>query len=120
MKTGTLITGYCAAFTLALTVASHSAARAGTYERRNLSNTHGPYSDLRRDEIDLASDIRILRHDLRRGVSLEKIAEERKRVREDWRQIVLDRNPDALELGGPIMELARLTRHGNGSTKRHS
>jgi hypothetical protein len=119
-KTRTLITGYCAVFTLALTVASHAAAGAGTHELSNLSHTHGPDSDLWRDEINLARDIRILRHDLRRGLSPVKIAEERKSVGEDWRQIVLDRDPHALERGGPIMQLARLRRHVDGSTKGHS
>lgn len=111
-KGGTLITGCCAAF--ALTVVSHSAARKETHELRNLNESHRPYSDLQRDEIDLAGDMRILRHDLRHAVSPEKIAEEQNNVREDWRHIVHDRDPHALEPGGPMMELARWRRHSDG------
>jgi hypothetical protein len=119
-RNGTLIFGCCAVFTLALTVAPHSAIREGTHERRNLSKSPGPHSDLQRDENDLAGDIRNLRHDLRRGMSSEKIAKERNNVREDWRHIVLDRDPHALEPGAPMMEMARLRRHHGWSAKRHS
>ncbi len=38
-KSGTLITGCCAAFALALTVVSHLAARKETHELRNLNES---------------------------------------------------------------------------------
>ena len=49
------------------------------------------YSDLQKDEISLASDIKRLRHDLRRGASGITVAKDRNFVRQDWLNIVLDR-----------------------------
>lgn len=99
----TWIAGFCAPFILALVVASHSAVRKGVHQPGVRSKPRVLYGDLQLDEMSLASDMRNLRRDLRRRVSLEKIAEERDNVREDWDQVMRDRDPRGLESGVPMM-----------------
>ena len=117
----TCIAGVSAPLILAFVVASHSAVREGVRKLiRVRSNRYALHGDLQLDAMSLASDMRNLRRDLRRRVSLEKIAEARNNVREDWQQIMRDRDPRGPKSGAPMMELARLRPGGHAPASRPS
>lgn len=110
---------FFAASTLAWMVGPRAAIAQESSDPKNSKPLHRPESNLRRDEINFAGDIRSLRRDLRRAVNGPKITEDRIVVREDWRNIVLDRDPHEMEPGGSMTELARSKRLGHFSSDVH-
>jgi len=85
-----MIAGCMVSFSLILVASIYSAAHGksmtlGTREVRR------SYSELEQDQEMLATDMRKLRRDLRRGVGGMQISLERDVIRRDWLNIVVDR-----------------------------
>lgn len=93
MKTFTkMMVGSSIGLSLLLVIVSvRSAAHSARAHEAAGVHAQREYSDLRKDELSLTSDVKQLRRDLRRGASVVAVAKDRNFVRQDLLNIVLDR-----------------------------
>jgi hypothetical protein len=110
-----LVVGYA----LFLTFSLHRIRRIRSLQLFQGAGQFGS-GDLQRDETILARDMRDLRGHLRRGADPLMIAEERRDIRRDWVDVVLDRLPRAADRNGAMTEVARSKARGGLPRRRSS
>jgi hypothetical protein len=86
-----IIAGCIVSFSLIFAASIYSAAHGKSMKSERTREVHRSYSELERDQEMLATDMRKLRRDLRRGVGGMQISLEREVIRQDWLNIVVDR-----------------------------
>lgn len=86
-----MIAGCMVSFSLILAVSIYSAAHGKSMKLGRTREVQRSYSELEQDQAMLATDMRKLRRDLRRGVGGMQISLERDVIRRDWLNIVVDR-----------------------------
>ena len=86
-----MIAGCMVSFSLILVACIYSAAHGKSMKLERTREVRRSYSELEQDQAMLATDMRKLRRDLRRGVGATQISLERDVIRRDWLNIVVDR-----------------------------
>ena len=86
-----MIAGCMVSFSLIFAASIDSAAHGKSMKLERTREVHRSYSELEQDQEMLATDMRKLRRDLRRGVGGMQISLERDVIRRDWLNIVVDR-----------------------------
>jgi hypothetical protein len=106
MKLSRISIAFCgAASTLALSIAAAPPAFK-KLTSADLRNIAPQYSELRRDQVVFASDLKHLRRDLRRGSSDARVTSDRRAAQADWTSIIADRYPNPPS-DSWLIELAR-------------
>ena len=85
------IAGCMVSFSLIFAASIYSAAYGKSMKLERTREVPRSYSELEQDQAMLATDMRKLRRDLRRGVGGMQISLERDVIRQDWLNIVVDR-----------------------------
>jgi hypothetical protein len=91
MKPLKAMTTACVVLLALLLAASIYSGARGSMKMERLGQGRRSHSDLERDSLVLADDMRRLRRSLRHGVDPLQIARQRDGIRQDWLNIVADR-----------------------------
>ena len=99
-----MIAGCMVSFSLILAAPIDSAAHGKTMTLGHTREVQRSYSELEQDQEMLATDMRKLRRDLRRGVGGMQISLERDVIRQDWLNIVVDRGLKRAEVSPALAD----------------